>query len=155
MKIYISKADAFLEVDFDAMPENAKAFIIEYGLKQKLNDKGASATVKDLGPVEAGKQAFAMAETSLEALMAGRISVRTAAQTISAEDRISLRVTRSLYKQFIGAKPEDDVSRETLVEVIAKKTEKEVSTIENAITKRVKAELEIEAAKKAIPTIEI
>lgn len=37
--IAINKANEIVKVDFDSLPDNVKAHIIEYGIKQKLNDK--------------------------------------------------------------------------------------------------------------------
>lgn len=155
MQVYISKADQFIDVDWNAMPQNAKDFIIAYGLKQKLNDKGASATVKELGPKEAGEQALAMAETIVSALMEGKVTVREAKASMSAEERITVRVARSLYKKFLGKKPDDLVTSEGLINAIALKLNKDVQDISIAIAKRVEAELLIESQKKAIPTIEL
>ena len=97
--IYISKADKVLSVDFDSLPEVSKRFIIEYGLKQKLNDAGSSATVKELGPNEAAKQAFALAEASLQALASGQISVRVAKPQESLEEREYKKLLRSMLKK--------------------------------------------------------
>lgn len=61
-----------LDVDFDAMPDNAKAYVIEYGLKQILNDVASdSAKQADPAAYKIGK-----ATDKLANLMAG--SIRTA-----------------------------------------------------------------------------
>lgn len=39
--IHIGKLDVAVDVDFSSLPEISKAFIIEYGLKQYLNDAHA------------------------------------------------------------------------------------------------------------------
>lgn len=157
MNILIKKANKTLSIDWDAMPQNAKNFIIEYGLRQKLNDAGASATIKELGSDEAGKQAFAYAENMLAALMSGSIAVRSAKAGLTLEERIYSRVLRAVFKQVTGKKisTEVDVSNETLLEEISAKTGKPKEAIEKAIGKRVEAELVIERQKESIPDIDL
>ena len=157
MKVYISKAQKSIEVSWEAMPENAKEFIISYGLRQKLNDAGSSATKKGLGTDEAGAQAFALAENVLASLMNGEVTVRSAASNQSLEERIFSRVLRAVFKQVCKrsiAKEADD-SDSALLEAIALETNKEVSAIQAAVQTRAAAELLIEKTKQDLPSVEI
>lgn len=149
INVYVSKSDSLLSVDWDKMPENAKAHIIEYGLKQKLNDAGSSATVKNLGPNEAAKQAKAAAENVLAALMRGDVTVRQAARQETLEEREFNKVFKSLCKANLG-KDEDKWT----LEALAEKLEKPVEALEEAINdvaakKAVIRRREIEAKREA------
>jgi hypothetical protein len=156
MLVYISKSDTNLNVDWDAMPDNAKAYIINYGLRQKLNDAGASATVKELGS-DAGAQALAMAESVLEALMRGDISVRQAAKSQTLEEKVFTRVLRTLFKSQTGrvVSKEADTSNEALLGILAKTLGKPVDAITRAVQKRADAEILIERQSIELPSIEL
>lgn len=158
MKVYISKADCTIDVNWDEMPENAKAFIIEYGLKQKLNDAGSSATVKDLGKDKAGEQAKAMAEVVLASLMEGKVTVRQAAVTLTQEEREFNKLVKSYYKKLIG-KPGDDFDYEVALEEIAIKLDKTLEDTQAAIQAKAKKAVEVAKAvaalKADLPTVDI
>lgn len=153
--ILIAKADKSLPVDWDAMPENAKRHLIEYGLRQKLNDAGSSATVKALGQEEAGAQAFAMAENVLEALMKGQIRVVVSA---SATDKALLKFAKALATH-LGLHLADSSDVSTLIEAIASHTGKPAEAITTALENKVKADLELKAKIAALkaetPTIDL
>lgn len=153
INVYLSKSDCNLAVDWDAMPDNAKQHIIEYGLRQKLNDAGSSATVKELGKDEAAAQAKAMAENVLEALMAGRVTVRTATAKI---DRFMLQALKDIYKVAVGGSAKD---ADTMHEAIIKAKGCSEATLEAAIAKRagvLKAQWEaMQAIKAQAPSIEL
>lgn len=153
--IYISKADKNLPVDWDKMPEHAKVHIIEYGLRQKLNDAGSSATAKELGKDEAGKQAFAMAEVVLDALMAGNTKVRQAASGMTLEERMYAKVLKAVYKKIFEKPLEHDKGLEDL----AKKLGKDEETLHQGILAKAKVEaetyLKIQALKSALPDIQL
>lgn len=46
MKVFIAKLETELEIDFEALPQVSKDFIINYGIKQKLNDCVANPEFK-------------------------------------------------------------------------------------------------------------
>lgn len=143
--IYISKSDSNLNVDWDNMPENAKAHIISYGLRQKLNDAGSAATTKELGKDEAGKQALSMAENVLSALMAGNVTVRQASVSMTIEEREFNKIVKALYKKAIG-KPDTDFDHEEGLKQLAQKLGKSVDTLTAAI--QLKAEANAEVVRK-------
>lgn len=155
--IYISKADKTLPIDWDSMPENAQRHIIEYGLRQKLNDAGSSATTKELGEVQAGEQALAMAENVLSALMAGNVHVRRAASQMTLEERCFLKVLKALFKKAVG-KPEDK-TKEELITGLANKFGKGEEAIILALEAKAKDMAEVErkvaALKQDLPSIDI
>lgn len=100
--ISIAKSGSILSVDWNAMPENAQRHIIEYGLKQKLNDAGASIT-KDEEPDEVKRleQKLSVAETVLSALMRGDVTVRQARSGETLEQRkFILELSRTFKKLF-------------------------------------------------------
>lgn len=124
IKVSIGKTGKVIDVDFDAMPENAKAFIIAYGLKQKLNDAGASIT-EDVEPDE-GKRAdlkLGAAENVLEALMAGDITTRQSAAGMTLEEQCVQKWLRAKYKEIFKEKISElvDSSNGFLVGKIAQK----------------------------------
>lgn len=143
INIYISKADKSLPIDWDKMPENAQRHIIEYGLRQKLNDAGSSATTKELGKDEAGKQAFAMAEVVAAALMEGNVTIRQAASGLTLEERTFNKILKALYKKLFGRPCENE---DTILADVAQKLGKPMDDIKAAIDKKVTIEVEI--AKK-------
>ena len=123
-KIAIGKTGKIIEVNFDALPDNAKNFVIAYGLKQKLNDAGASIT-KDEEP-DAGKRAeqkFSVAEIALQALLNGDISVRQSADGRTLEEREASKWLRAKYKELFKEKISEmpDSSDEFLLPKIAGK----------------------------------
>ena len=63
----LKKAQADLAVDFAGMPEAAKAYVLEYGLRQVLNDAMSS------GDKAKPDECKAMALKKLDALMRGEI----------------------------------------------------------------------------------
>ena len=150
--IYISKADKVLSVDFDSLPEVSKRFIIEYGLKQKLNDAGSSATVKELGPNEAAKQAFALAEASLQALASGQISVRIAKPQESLEEREYKKLLRSMLKKAFPQEQEA-LMESGGVEALAALHKVESPRMEAALRTKAKANAEIERKKRELSAL--
>lgn len=45
--VRVAKADASFPIDFDALPEASRRFLVEYGLRQKLNDTVSDPKYKD------------------------------------------------------------------------------------------------------------
>jgi predicted ATP-binding protein involved in virulence len=126
-------------------------------LRQKLNDAGSSATKIALGEVEAGKQAFSMAENILEALVRGEISVRGTGKSMTLEDKITQSVIREIFKA-VCKRPvaqEIDQSNEALLSAIGKvkgdKTPDEVLTI---LRPRIDAKIALEKAKPQLPEVD-
>lgn len=155
INIYISKSDSILPVDWDSMPKAAQDHIIEYGLKQKLNDAGSSATVKELGP-DAGPQALAMAENVLSALMKGEVTVRKAASNLSTEDQFISKVTKAIYKSLFKKTLEDGQDGLAL---ISEKLGKPLEKVTKAIEEKAQAEYlvwkQIQALKSDLPSIDL
>lgn len=151
--ILISKANQTLEVDWDAMPDNAKAFIIEYGLKQKLND-ATSSIKKD--EENAAALALAASENVLEALMKGNITVRSGKSSMTLEERCLQKAIRTVFKKFVGEnlKQLEDDSNEALLEKLTKKLGKDEATILAACEKHAAVLVKIEQDKAALPAIE-
>lgn len=158
INIYISKSDSNLQVDWDNMPEASKAHIIQYGLRQKLNDAGSSATEKALGKDEAGKQALALAENVLEALMEGKVTVRQAAISQTLEEREYSKLVKSLAKR---AKLKADTD-ETLPSLIARLANAlkldEAALIEKLLAKataNAETERKVRAIRAESPVVEL
>jgi hypothetical protein len=150
LNVKIAKADKVLSIDWDAMPENAQRHIIEYGLRQKLNDAGSSATVKELGE-QAGPQALAMAEVVLEALMKGNVHVRQAAANLTLEERMFNKILKALVKKA-------GLDEGSTIDALASKLGKPVESINKAIeakaAKDAEVQRQINALKLDIPDIE-
>ena len=150
INVYISKADKILPVDWDNMPEAAKAHIIEYGLRQKLNDAGSSAIKKDLGAEEAGNQAFAMAEVVLSALMEGKTKTRTARAGITLEEREFNKILKANYKKVFGETLEDmDGALEALADKLGVKPEILEAKIQEKATAQAEITRQIQAIKES------
>lgn len=134
IKIIVSKADQTLTVDWDAMPENARQHIIEYGLRQKLNDAGSQFTKKELGE-EAGKLALGAAENILSELMKGNVSVRQAAVALTLEEREEQKILHAMYKAAFG-KNEDKWNVDELAKAKSTTAEKLLEAIAPVARKR-------------------
>jgi len=156
--IPITKADTNLTVDWDSLPEVSKQFIIAYGLKQKLNDAGSSATVKELGKEEAAAQSLSVAESILENLQKGIVNMRSVS---TKADRFITNAARELFKKAVGGKLDEmpDSSNKFLINAIAEKLGKDVELIQAAVEKRaeqLKVQAEAIAAIKAqAPSVDI
>ena len=154
--INISKADKPVSIDWDSLPKVSQQHIIEYGLRQKLNDAGSQFTTKELGEAEAGKRALEVAENVIAALKAGNISQRQSKGSATLEQRMFAKVLRDLWKQVTKGKltAEDDTSNEALLETLSAKTGKDVETLTAAIESKANALAELERQAAAM-TIEL
>lgn len=149
--INIAKSGKSLSVDFNSLPEVSKQFIIEYGLRQKLNDAGSSATVKELGAIEAGNQAFALAEASLAALIAGDVSRGAGKAGMTLEERITQRVIRATFKAVCKrpVSKEPSADNDSLLAAIGQVYGKPADVILKALQKKIDAEIELARNKPA------
>lgn len=143
INIIISKADKPLVVKWDEMPEAAQRHIIEYGLRQKLNDAGSQFKK---GEENFAALAFGAAENVLAALMAGQVSVRQSRGTTTLEERFFTKHLRALYTTLKLGKVEDQ-ENEALLDAVALKTGKDVETISAVIQKQ--ADASADAKRKA------
>lgn len=94
LKVSIGKTGHVIEVDFDALPEASKTYIIMYGLKQTLNDAGAAET-------ESAKKIEA-ANERLASIKAGTVGIRT---VLSDHERAVREVISTLLVQTKRFKP--------------------------------------------------
>lgn len=133
--INIGKAGRAIVVNWDAMPEIAQRHIIEYGLRQKLNDAGSAAIARELGAVEAGIAAYGRAERTLAALMAGELRAVSGKGALSLEQRAEQNVIRRVFKAQLGRPfgKERDISNEGLLAAIAQAKGKSPAGIRKAI----------------------
>lgn len=145
--VNIAKASKSLSVDWDAMPDNAKQHLIEYGLRQKLNDAGSQFTTKALGEKDAGDKAFAAAQVTLEALMAGEMSVRSAKVMMTLEDKMFGQVLRAFFKTIFAKPADKDADNDDLILALVTKTGKEYEAIEAAIQAKANAMAALERQK--------
>lgn len=150
--ILISKADKTLPIDWDAMPDVAKRHIIEYGLRQKLNDAGSQFKK---GEENFAENALGAAENVLAALMEGRIRVVVAQ---GSNDK-ALRKFALALAAHVKAGFENDDSLDDLLIAIADKTDKPTDRIRAALQKQVDAEAalkaQIAALKAAAPAVDL
>lgn len=149
INIHIAKAGKTLSIDWNAMPPVAQQFIIEYGLRQKLNDAGSSATIKELGEVEAANQAFALAEKSLAALMEGDISVRVGAKSLTLEERAEQNVIRDWFKKICKrpVSKEEHQDNRSLLAAMATTTGKSADKLKLALAPKIAEEINYLRAK--------
>lgn len=151
--INISKAKTALQVDWDNMPQNAKDYIIQYGLKQKLNDCYATVVIGADNPADV---ALSAASEMLANLMAGNITIRAAASVQSLEDKVRTRIIRANFKKYVGEKISTLAKQdnESLIAAIAIKTGKPVDFITTKLEERVAVEVELEKNKPVLPEIQ-
>lgn len=150
--INISKAKQTLSVDWDNMPQVAKDFIIQYGLKQKLNDCYATVVVGADNPAEV---AMSTASEMLANLMAGNITVRTAAAVASLEDKVRARIIKANFKKYVGTAVSKELNQDnaSLIAAIATKTGKTIEFITSKLEERVIIEVELERNKPVLPEV--
>ena len=74
LNISIAKAGESVTVDFDALPEVSQKYIIEYGLRQSLNDATASLKRDDYETDDDFKAAaLAVANKKLDGILSGEL----------------------------------------------------------------------------------
>ena len=105
-KIKITKAKRDMVVDFDALPDAVKIYIVEQGLAKLLNGataKETAATTPD--ETTRGNNAYALAEKKLESLKEGKTSARkasgdgkTPAKVMTEARRLSLNIVKAKLK---------------------------------------------------------
>lgn len=148
--IRISKAGKSIEVDFDSLPQVSKDFIIQYGLKQKLNDKGAGETIKELGAEEAGSRAWILANQIVDGFKEGKITVRNSVGKMTLEERCLQTIIRKVFKAVCKSSLEKEVdkSNEALLQRIAKTKSSTPEAILTKIKPLVDSEIEAERKKQ-------
>lgn len=153
ISINISKADTLLQVNWDAMPENAKAHIIEYGLRQKLNDAGSQFKKDEEGCAD---KALNAAEAVLEALMAGQVTIRKAATKV---DAFHLNAAKEFYKKAVNAKLPAGFELDDFILAVAKALNKTPEAVDGAVQIRagvlMKQAAAIAAIKAQSPDLDI
>lgn len=109
--IQISKAAQAVVIDFDAMPADVQAHIVEYGLRQKLNDR-----LSDMSAAKGHSPADMMTEVNelIAAMMAGEVTMRAGrtadpvakqAHTIGIDRaRSAMRKAKGLWTERASAK---------------------------------------------------
>ena len=73
MEIFIAKAKRSITVDYDALPDVSKDYVINYGLRQALNDAAASVASDDTEVVE---KTLALVDKRLSRILNGTVNVR-------------------------------------------------------------------------------
>ncbi len=133
--IYIKKANKSLDIDFDSLPPHVQAHIIEYGLKQKVNDCHASEDNPDT--------AWALVQALASRLQEGDITKRAGGRSPS-EIELDNLLSATLKQIGRPTKEIKDLGREERISLIAKFLSKDASLVEKHFIR--KAE-EIVAAK--------
>lgn len=119
-KIYIAKADKYLDIDETALPTNSLAYFLDYGITQSLNDAAASVKKDEDGC--AGKT-MALVEKRLAKILAGNppaIGERTS-DPIKA-DAIDLAIDMTVKGQFkkAGKALDAKAMRAAAIELVGK-----------------------------------
>ena len=97
MKILINKMKKEVEIDFPNLPQRSQEYIINYGLKQALNDPLAGIT--DAAEIE-GKLAMRM-----DALQNGTVGLLRSRISLPPLEALALRIAKTkLRKHFKGQK---------------------------------------------------
>ena len=112
--VQIRKINAQVEVDFDALPETSKAFVIDYGLKQLLNDSVASKDDKLEIADTVDRKLAALVDGSVRISSTGRASnpLAKAAMDYAREVvRASIRAGGKQVKQYTSAQISEAASK--------------------------------------------
>lgn len=107
MQITINKTASIVEVDYDNLPDNSKAFILNYGIRQILNDCHSSIIRKDFETNEAFAKAVSDAVSAkITALAAGDLTIRRGGSSQPADpvEREALAIARAEIKSAAKAK---------------------------------------------------
>lgn len=101
MKVFISKLGTEVEIDFDALPDASKSYVIAYGLRQSLNDC--------LAPKElTGEAAEARLADRIAALGDGTIGSRQSATPRDPVAAKALEIARGLLRKKFARKADPE-----------------------------------------------
>ncbi len=107
INVPVSKLGKSFEIDWDALPQVSKDFIIAYGLKQKLNDGHSQFTEKS-GDKEYLAKSEAIVESTIEGLMSGNVRLNRAAGMTNEEQLVvEFLVLKGKTKKVAVAKLEE------------------------------------------------
>lgn len=138
LQITIAKTHT-LNVDFEAFSDDVKAFVINYGVKQLLNDAAASG--------KGAEEKLGMAQKKLDRLVNGEITLQRASalDDVTKEARVIARdlVRRELAKKGQSLKDIDKTVLQKLIIQVAMESE-----ITDEAAKRI-------AARSAAPNVDI
>jgi hypothetical protein len=124
--ISINKIGVAVDVDFGALPEVSQQFIINYGLRQVLNDAHASIQLRDFPEGEGFKDAVENAvNTRLGALVSGDLTTkRGGGLPVDPVQREVIRMAREEVRAAIKAQGRKLSTIENLDDIIAAHAEK-------------------------------
>lgn len=122
--IHVSKANQSFDIDFAALPEASQAFVINYGLRQLLNDSVASVSTKNFPEASAEELVETAVDTvtgKIQALLDGTIGIRATTE----RDPLKVIMRQIANDMLSGAlraagKKKKDIAKEALDSAIAK-----------------------------------
>lgn len=152
-QVQIAKTGQSVEVDFKALPANSQEFIINYGLRQMLNDCHSALTVKGWeGTQEAFNEAVMKAVSDkLAAIASGDLSIRKAgkAEPVDPVERLALRMARELIKDALAAKKLTikKIGEEKFESLVEAKMEKDGEALRKEAKAQLKRKADLQAAE--------
>ena len=134
--INIAKAGTSVEFDFDAAPDHVRAYIINYGLTQCLNDAAASVSVKDLTGADLEKakaSALGLVQKRLDNLKAGTLRASSGRTSDPVAREAKALGTTAVIRAFAkkGLKPADAAKHKDFSSLVAEYASR-ASTLEQA-----------------------
>lgn len=121
--VTIGKTGTVRQIDFDAFADNVKAYVINYGLTQILNDAHSSVTEKaEPNAEKRAAQVEALVDKKLAALMAGDVRARAGGVRDPIKAR-AIRIALGHVAVIKGAdgKPDAKAMRSKAIKLVAEK----------------------------------
>lgn len=110
MEVLIGKTGQTVSVDFDSLPDNAKAYIVHYGFKQALNDAHSAFTIgkgdctAEMIMEIVGEKLQAIVSGELNVRSGGRIGDPVRAEAIGEAEKIVKNAVRKAGKKLADVK---------------------------------------------------
>ena len=145
MQISIQKIGQSVDVDFQALPQLSQEFIINYGLRQILNDCHSSITLKSKAEYQDDHAIFAAdvmnaVNAKLAAIVAGDLTTRRGSgQPADPVEREALKIAREELTAAVKAKGKRIKQIENFDELVKAHAEKNEERLMKEARARIKA----------------
>jgi len=126
IKVTLNKADRTVEIDTDKMDPKGLEYLVEYGLKQSLNDAASAVSADD---PDCKAKAAEAADARLAKILAGTIDSRTVTRLDPVFKEARQILTKALVKAGLKTKDLPAMPDWAEFEKVAKKYKAPISKI--------------------------